>query len=627
LILELEKALELELSERKQLIERWNRAYRAGAAFVEDEVYDAVLESLPEEDPLLEKVGFEVASDSRKATLPIPMFSMDKVKTMEEIHRWMTSKGLLSEEKIIVTPKYDGLSFLVQASTRKAFTRGNGVEGQQSEGHFKKLLGDRSWCPDPDLGERHVIGEVIMSRQNFINNYASDYRNPRNLVAGLFNQKDPGEALQDVDFIVYGVGEEKESKSRLLELISSLNTKDLPFWTTTLGELTQEILEEKYLLWNESHEIDGLIIEVDDRARRLEVGREKNNNPGYARAWKGFSASSASTVIQKIRFQVSKDGRLAPVASVDPVELDGVTVSNVTLNNASMMEANGWGEGAKVKIIRSGMVIPKIIGTIDLVKPILPVTCPSCDSTLVWDDNHVHLKCAKPEECSESRIQRILSFFKIMEIEEVGGKLVEQLHDQGYDSVKKILSMDVNDFESLDRFAQRKAEVVYESIHSKLQNVALEKVQHASGLFQVLGTKRLALVSHYREPSAPPSKEELETIDGYSDVTAEAYLKAIGAFWSFLDGLPVTLSKPEAMVSSEGPASGMKVCFTGYRHKEAESVLQKNGAKIVSGVTGKTTHLVCKDPAGMSSKLKKARDLGCVLWGPPELEEFLISLG
>ena len=625
MIVDIKEALELGLPEKRALLERWNKAYRAGAALVDDDIFDAVLESLPSDDTLRSAVGFDVALDQRKVKLPIPMFSMDKVKTMDEIHRWMKSKGLMADEKVIVTPKYDGLSFLVQASTRQAYTRGNGAEGQRSDGHFRELLGKREWIPDPSLGSRHLIGEVIMSRQRFIEKYAEEYKNPRNLVAGLFNQKEPASSLQDVDFIVYGVGEEQESKSQLVSLISNLNTENLPFWESTLGELSQEKLEEKYLEWNLSHEIDGLIIEIDDRDRRLEVGREKNNNPAYARAWKGFSAMSATTHIQEIRYQVSKDGRLAPVASVDPVQLDGVTVSNVTLNNASMMEANGWGGGAKVKIIRSGMVIPKIVSTLEPVKPALPEKCPSCSSILSWDENRVHLKCSNPSECTHTRIQRMLAFFKIMEIEEVGDKLVEQFFEEGYDSIEKVLSMEVNDFQKLERFAERKAELVYSSILNKLRGVPLEKIQHASGFFQGLGTKRLALVNRYRNPAQPPLKEELEAVEGYSEVSAEAYLSGIGKFWSFMEGLPIELSELKTKTIIDGPGKNMRVCFTGYRNKEAESKLLSIGSEIVSGVSGKTTHLVCKDPSGTSSKLKKARELGCVIWGPDDLGSFISS--
>lgn len=623
MILELGEALALDLEERRELLEKWNKAYRAGAALVDDNTYDEVLESLPEDDPLRSRVGFEVASDSRKAPLPIPMFSMDKVKTMEEIYRWMKSNGIQGPETVVVTPKYDGLSFLVQASTKAAYTRGNGTMGQRSDEHFKSLLGDKAWLPDESFANRHLIGEVIMSRSTFSERYASDYRNPRNLVAGLFNQKEPGEALGDVDFIVYGVGEEKESKSEFLKKIASLNVEPLPSWLTTFNELSHESLEEKYFEWNLNYEIDGLILEVDDAKRRKEIGRETNNNPGYARAWKGFSAMSATTSINEIRYQVSKDGRLAPVGSVEPVQLDGVTVSNVTLNNASMMEENGWGIGAKVEIIRSGMVIPKIISTLNPVQPVLPESCPSCGEQLGWDENRVHLKCLAPEKCPQSMIQRALAFFKILEIEEVGEKLVEQLFEEGFDSVRKILSMEVNDFEKLERFAKRKAEVVYESIHQKMEGVKLEQLQHASGLFTGLGTKRLALVNHYRDPAHPPLKEELEAIEGYSSVSAEAYLSSIGDFWSFIEGLPIQLEEPKEGHDVEGPGSDMKLCFTGYRNKDAEKQLESMGAKIVSGVSGKTTHLVCKDPNGTSSKLKKARDFNCVIWGPEDLESFL----
>ena len=70
---------------------KWNDAYRKGEALVDDKTYDIILESLPTDNQLRNKIGFDV-SDNRKAELPIPMFSMDKVKNSEDIAKWLKSK-------------------------------------------------------------------------------------------------------------------------------------------------------------------------------------------------------------------------------------------------------------------------------------------------------------------------------------------------------------------------------------------------------------------------------------------------------------------------------------------------------------------------------------------------------
>lgn len=619
----LEELLNSPLEIKRSVLESWNESYRKGEPQVGDQSYDRLLETLPEDDRLRQKVGFEVDDGQRKVRLPVPMFSMDKVKSMEEIKKWMESKSIAPNEQVVITPKYDGLSFLVNGKTLQAYTRGNGTEGQRSDAHFQKLLNGRRFEVPKILQDRHLIGEVIMPRAVFEEKYSEDYRNPRNLVAGLFNNKEPQPALADVNFMVYGVSEGEEGKSEILTWLNPLNAVQVPFRRLSLEDLTEELLQASFAEWNLEHEIDGLIVELDDAERRLELGREKNNNPCFARAWKGFEALSASTTIRGIQYQVSKDGRLTMVGQLDPIELDGVTVSNVTLNNAGMMLERGWGIGAKVKVIRSGMVIPKIVGTDDPVAPSLPETCPTCEAELKWNSTRVHLMC-RNSECSAQQIQGAISFFKVMEIDEVGEKIVEQLFEAGYNSVEKILNMSVADFLALERFAEKRAQLIHDNIHGKCQKVPLERLQHASGCFDGMGTKRLALVSRYDSENNTPDFETLLTIDGFSDVTARAYLKGIGPFWAWASKLPITIAATKLVdENATGPCSGMKFCFTGYRDKAAQAKIEELGGQVVSGVSGKTTHVVTKDANGSSSKLKKARGLGIEIWEPEQLNRFL----
>jgi NAD-dependent DNA ligase len=289
-----------------------------------------------------------------------------------------------------------------------------------------------------------------------------------------------------------------------------------------------------------------------------------------------------------------------------------------------MIEAQGWGVGAKVKVIRSGMVIPKIIATLEPVVPSLPDTCPSCQELLSWDANRVQLVCRQPSYCPAQQVQSAISFFNVLGIEEVGDKIVEQLYESGFNSIAKICSMSIEDFENLDRFASKRAKLIHDHIHAKLQNIELEKIQHASGCFKGLGSKRLALCNRFDAPDKKPELEAILSIDGFSDITARAYLKGFDLFWAFVQDLPITIRTPEAK-SDNGTCQNYKFCFTGYRDKTAQAQIEKEGGEVGSSVTGKTTHVVAKDPSGSSSKLKKARDLGLPIWTPAELMEFLNS--
>ena len=119
-------------------IEEANLAYRTGNSIMSDSDYDGLSELLYSYDPENEyfnKVGIEVLDDSRKVKLPIPMFSMNKIKTMEEISDWCRLKGISKNEEVIITPKFDGLSLCVDETKDTATTRGDGFIGQNSPQH------------------------------------------------------------------------------------------------------------------------------------------------------------------------------------------------------------------------------------------------------------------------------------------------------------------------------------------------------------------------------------------------------------------------------------------------------------------------------------------------------------
>jgi len=107
------------------------------------------------------------------------------------------------------------------------------------------------------------------------------------------------------------------------------------------------------------------------------------------------------------------------------------------------------------------------------------------------------------------------------------------LFDAGFDTVKKILSASQADFESIDRFGSRKAEIVYTEIQKKMKGVELSKLQHASGCFENLGSKKLVLLEHLESPSV----REITSIEGFSDISADAYLEGLEKYKVFMEDL------------------------------------------------------------------------------------------
>jgi DNA ligase (NAD+) len=274
-------------------------------------------------------------------------------------------------------------------------------------------------------------------------------------------------------------------------------------------------------------------------------------------------------------------------------------------------------------VIRSGDVIPKIINVVLPSSELgLCSNCPSCDSELGWNKTKVELVCPN-ELCDEKVISQNVEFFKVMGVEEVGEGVVKQLYDAGYRNIPMIISTSEGEFENIDGFGERKAEIVYSQIHSKLKDVPIYTLQHASNLFKGLGERKLKLLDKYDSLDKKPQLSEVLLIDGYSNKTANVYLDAFDNFWDYYETIKGFVSIKEYVPPVIGVLSGKTFVFTGGKPKSLIDLILSLGGKEGTSVSGKVFAVIAKDKGGGSSKEKKAIDLGVNLWNWEELRNFL----
>ena len=447
----------------------------------------------------------------------------------------------------------------------------------------------------------------MIPKKVFLEKYAEEFANPRNQVAGLVNSKEVTEPLKDCQFIKYGVVSDYpfQTKHEVLCFLNLHQEERIPMVLTSFSDLSTEFLINLFHKWSKDYEIDGLIIEVNNLFLQKKLGREgSNNNPAWARAFKHESfEQTAETEVTGITWTISKQGLMKPVLHVKPTRLDGVIVSNVTGNNARFVQDLRLGTGALVKIKRSGMVIPLIVDVIEPSMELLPTKCSCCETELRWNDNGVELVCDNID-CEGQQLKRIVSFFDILGVDQVSEGVLAQLYDAGHKTIKDILNLSIEDLEGLNGFGKRKAQIVYENIHSKMKGVSLSKLQHATGLFKGLGSKKLVLLEDFEHK---PSTSEIIQIDGFALTSAVAYRDGYDKFFEFIKDLPITIKKK---IKVEGDLSGQSFVFTGVRDKEAEQKIESKGGKISSSVSKNTTYLVMKSIGSGSSKEKKAMELG-----------------
>lgn len=596
-----------------------NEAYRLGNPIMSDPEWDELIEQLAAKDPtneLLQEVGYIAPDDSRKEKLPFPMMSMNKCKTPEDLFKWI-EKYELQNEEFILTPKFDGCSLCAHETNKLAWTRGDGNYGQRSHDHFKAMN-------DTPINEDfYTYGEAIMPRERFDQKYAEDEENPRNTVAGIMNKEEVTNKTLDVDYVRYGLVADDMSQFKTKEdIIIFLNNKQdnkVVYECAKANKFTAEYFKELFELWNKKYEIDGIIVELNIISKQNELGREKNGNPAFSRAYKGDFEEVKETVVTGIKWQISKKGLVKPVIQIEATRLDGATVTNVTGNNAKFMEDNNIGIGTKMIVKRSGMVIPKVVEIISATGFDIDQVKSEIGVDVKWNDNHVEL--VTTEDTDEQQVMFLTSFFKILGVDNVSEGTCKMLFDAGFDTVKKILSASQSDFEKIDRFGERKADIVFNEIQSKMKGVELSKLKHASGKFNNLGSKKLVLLEGLENPTI----SDICKIEGFSDISASAYLdglKEYNEFISELNGL-ITIKSTEIKEATSSELDGRVFVFTGVRRDDLESIIESKGGKIGSSVNGKTTDLIIKQIGSGSSKEKKAEELGINIMSVDSLEKYL----
>jgi len=604
------------INELKEKIVKANEAYRIGKPIMSDKDYDQLveeLELLSPNDDVLTKVGHVVADETRKSKLPIEMASMNKIKSMNDINDWCRLKNITSHNFVIITPKYDGLSLCVNETTSEAFTRGDGTYGQKSNEHYSRIGNHLS-----KTSFSFTYGEVMMSKKTFLEKYSSDFANPRNLVAGLLNSKEATDALKDCDYIKYGAIQSRnmfQSKKQILDELNSNQSVKVPYHICRISDITEELLINLFHEYSVDYEIDGLIIEINDLNTQITLGREtSSNNPVFARAFKHPSfEQSAETEIIGISWNISKQGYLKPTLHISPVKLDGVTVSNVTGNNARFVKDMGIGVGAKVIVKRSGMVIPIIADVIETVE----FQMPDVDN-IDWNENGVELVTLT--ETDDQKLKKNISFFEILESDNVSEGVITQLWDAGYKTISDILNLTTSDLEKIDRFGKRKAKIVHDSIQKSVTNVSLSKLQHATGIFKGLGSKKLLLLEDF---VTKPTVDQIMSIEGFAEISAKSYVDSYDEFFNFVKDLPITITEKVEVVKTGNDLDGKQFVFTGVRRKDLEEIIVSRGGVIGGSVSKNTTYLVMKEKGSGSSKETKAISLGVTILTVEELEDLL----
>jgi NAD-dependent DNA ligase len=540
-----------------------------------DYQYDLLKDIIKYRDPnYVVPVGAKIREHDNRSKLPFWLGSMDKLKPEDkiEIANWITKNNA---KEYIVEDKLDGISCLITIKNGniKLYTRGDGIVGADISylapyfDSIPKNIGNISL---------NIRGELIMPIDIFNKKYSKEYSNPRNMVAGRIGGKKIRDGIRDIKFIAYEIVDDG-MLDKPADQISKL--KRLGFETVNYSLIKKiDILTLMEILVsrknNNIFEIDGLIIQANKNYERNVDG-----NPKYAFAFKmRLSDNIKETKVIEVLWNISKWGQLKPRIEIEPVNLGGVKISYTTGFNGKYVYENNIGEGAIIKITRSGDVIPYIVEVVKQAdNPDMP------DIPWKWNDTKVDIIT---EDFGEMMcIKLIHSFFEKLGIKHLGEKTIQKMYENGLDTIIKIISADKERIESVDGIASKGAERIYEGIQKGLVNLQVPNVLGASGIFGFgMGTKKINrlfeeypnILTEYKFISREILTEKILKIEGFSDKTTKNIVKNIEWADKFIYVFSNFANFAEKNIINDS-MKNIKVVFSGFRDKKlAELKKQKS---------------------------------------------------
>lgn len=654
---------------RVELREHNYRYYILDAPVIPDAAYDVLLREL---DQLEAKLGQPIPPDSPTQTVgaPVskkfatrkhgaPMLSIKDAMADEEVEafvRRVTDTLTGKSPHFLVEPKIDGLAVNLRYERGVltiAATRGDGSVGEDVTDNVRAIA-DIPWHLQgeniPDVLE--VRGEVYMSKAAFAQLNAAQkeagdkiFANPRNAAAGCLKQINAKvTAKRSLSFFAYGAGlGNHDLAGSQSSLMDDFKVMGFAVQAYRLLDSTASLMKY-YRQWIElrpslPYEIDGLVYKVNDFNLQEELQERlgvRLRSPQWAIAHK-FPAEEVETKVHNITWQVGRTGVITPVAEMKPVKVAGAVVSRATLHNIDEMTRKDIRAGDRIVIRRAGDVIPEVVRRLvdaDDVKrgaaPEIPGTCPDCGSHVEVDEIEVAIRCSGGLSCPSQLKERLKHFASrgAMDIEGMGGKLIEMLVDEQKDSplklhsISDIYALDLNLLHGREGFGDKKITNLKAALEVSKQR-SLPRFLFALG------------IPHVGEATANEISGRLSSMDAIQAVDEEEWEKRvrgngigaeiINSMRSFfkeahnqnvLEALrargvwPAPLAAKTVAVSHL--LTGKTVVVTGalesMGRSAAEEKLRDLGAKPAGSVSNNTDLVVAGSGAG--AKLGKAKQLG-----------------
>jgi DNA ligase (NAD+) len=582
------------------------------------------------------------------------MLSLDNVFSLDELRAWAerVERNVGSGVSYLCELKIDGLAINLlyeQGKLVQGATRGDGRTGEDVTLNVRTIRGIPSTLkvgsgvPFPERVE--IRGEVFFPIEAFgelnaglVEQGKAPFANPRNAAAGSLRMKDPRvTASRPLHMLVHGIGARTgfdiSSQSHAYELLKAWG---LPVSTSyKVVETVDEVVE--YISYfgehrhDQLHEIDGVVVKVDDIALQRRLG-STSRAPRWATAFK-YPPEEVNTKLLDIRVNVGRTGRVTPFGVMEPVLVSGSTVAMATLHNAQEVRRKGVLIGDTVVLRKAGDVIPEIVGPVVEARDgterefVMPTRCPECGTELRPEkEADIDIRCPNSRSCPAQLRERLshVAGRGAFDIEALGWEgsiaLLQAgtVHDEGdlFDlTAEKLIGVPL--YTRKDGELSANGQKLIENLE-KAKQQPLWRVLVALSIRHVGPTAARALAQSLgsMDRIRHSSEEELAAVDGVGSVIAVAVREWFDVDWH----AEVVRRWAEAGVrmadevdaSTPRTLEGLTIVVTGslegFNRDEAKEAILTRGGKASGSVSKKTSFVVVGESPG--TKHEKAVQLG-----------------
>jgi len=583
----------------------------------------------------------------------VPMLSLDNSYNNEDLidfDRKARELTGLDEIEYCVEPKFDGASIsLIYENDRlvRGATRGDGVQGDDITPNIRQIrtIPLNAKFSKYGLHMVEVRGEVLINKENFkqfneglTEQGLAPLANPRNAAAGTLRIKDPAEVKRrKLEAFVYHVsyytllegGTDLHAHSQTLEMLRELGFRS-PDKEKKVLKGIQAVIDycNDFELKRDDlpYEIDGMVIKVNEFALQEKMGMT-SHHPRWAIACK-FKARQATSKLLRVEYQVGRTGNIGPVAKIEPVHIGGVTVGSISLFNEDVIREKDIRIGDTVLVERAGDVIPYIVKPLAELRTgseqpiVFPTHCPSCGAELYKSEDEAAWRCININ-CSAQVLERLIHFASkdAMDIRGLGAAIIEKFYTLGLlTSIPQIYQLDYDAISQLEGFGKKSIDNLKSAIENSKKQ-PLHRLIYALGI-RYVGETMAKTLAHAVDHLLDLKNMDETQLQQLEDVGP----KVAGSVFQFfnnedniqliraLEHQGLQLRNEKRDFSGGGNLEGQTFLFTGtlsrLKRSEAEEMVEKNGGKIVSGVSSKLNYLVVGEDAG--SKLEKAKKIASI---------------